>query len=374
MIQRIVFIAAAVLMAVAHAMAWADDDPCARNHYILWSGPDHSRAQCIPVVDDDGVAPLAKGMATAVEYFDVAYEHYFTTANATEVAAIDAGLFPGWRRTGMRYRVQTSASADAMPICRVYVPGTGGQRRFHFYSRSPAECTAILSSYNGYDEGVAFYAAVPDANGQCAEDTAPVWRLASTREPAFVYTPDAGRRDTLVANGYVVSGTEYCVPSSASRSAEMTALLHLHTWTIDHVPFQPSPATMIFIPQEAYRQAEQVPDDYLDMQSRLDLPRLANSVMPISSIEIPIGNVGWDPLMDEYVGYSLIMSDDAPGYYGFVMWTFSASDDISGRACTSLVDRNADPRYDGSSHPFQNVLVDPCMPSSLHISGPSGLP
>lgn len=373
MIRRIALAFAAILLAGSPMSAWADDDPCARNHYILWSGPDHSRAQCIPVVDDDG-ALLAKGVVTAVEYFHVNDERYFTTANATEVAALDAGLFPGWRRTGMRYRVRSSASTDAMPICRVFVPGTDGQRGFHFYSRSPAECAATLSRFNGYDEGVVFYASVPDANGQCAEGTAPVWRLTTAQGPAFAYTPNAGRRDTLTANGFTVSGAEYCVLSSASRGAAMTAVLPLHTWTIDHVPFQASPATMIFLPQEAYRRSEQVPDDYLDMQSRLDLPQLANSLMPVSTIEVPIGNAGWDPLMDEYVGYSLVMSDDPPGYYGFVMWTFSASDDRSGRACTSIVHRNVDPRYDTSWHPFQNALVDACMPSLLHVGESSGLP
>jgi len=115
MIRGIVLIAMGVLLVVVHATARADDDPCARNHYILWSGPDHTRSQCVPVVGDDGAAPVAKGVATAVEYYHVEFERYFTTANATEVAALDAGLFPGWHRTGSRYRVRTEASADVAP-------------------------------------------------------------------------------------------------------------------------------------------------------------------------------------------------------------------------------------------------------------------
>jgi hypothetical protein len=96
--------------------------------------------------------------------------------------------------------------------------------------------------------------------------------------------------------------------------------------------------------------------------------------VPLSPIEVPMGNVGWDPLMDEYVGYSLVMSDDTPGYYGFVMWTFLPIDDTAGRACTALVSRNFDARYDGAWHPFQDVLVGACMASSASVIGPHGAP
>lgn len=376
MIRDIVLIAAATLLVVAHSPARADDDPCARNHYILWSGPDHARAQCIPVVgDDDGaVAPVAKGLATAVEYYQLDDERYFTTADATEIAALDAGLFPGWYRTGSRYRVRTGASTDAMPICRIFVPAAPGRREFHFYSRSPAACAAELGKRGGFDEGVVFYAPVPDASGQCAEGTAPVWKLAAAGGPAFAYTPNAKRRDTLAANGYAITGVEFCVPSSADRAAQMTALLDSQYWTIDHVPFGPSPVTMRFIREETFRQWEGVPDDYKDVESNTSLPALPDSRVPLSPIEVPMGNVGWDPLMDEYVGYSIVMSDDTPGYYGFVMWTFLPIDDTAARACTALVARNFDQRYGGAWHPFQDVLVEACMPSSASVIGPRGAP
>jgi hypothetical protein len=360
MIRGIVLIAMGVLLVVVHATARADDDPCARNHYILWSGPDHTRSQCVPVVGDDGAAPVAKGVATAVEYYHVEFERYFTTANATEVAALDAGLFPGWHRTGSRYRVRTEASADVAPICRIYVPAQAGRRGMHFYSRSPAECAAVLGTFGGYDEGVVFHAPVPDAGGQCVDGTAPVWKLEQAAGPAFAYTPNPVRRDKLAASGYTVVGIEYCVPSSSSQVAWMTARLELETWTIGLVPFQPSPVTMTF----------EGPPGYVGVQGYTDLPALADSRIPRSPIECDLGNAGWDPLMDEYVGYSLVMSDDEPGYYGFVMWTFSAIDGSSGRACTSLVHRNVDPRTGTGWHPFQDVLVDPCMPSSAKVAGP----
>jgi hypothetical protein len=364
MIRDIALIAAAALLVVAHAPARADDDPCARNHYILWSGPDHVRAQCITIVDDDDgtVAPVAKGFATAVEYYQVDDERYFTTADATEVAALDAGLFPGWHRTGSRYRVRAEAGADAMPICRIYVPAAPGRRGFHFYSRSPAACAAELGKRGGYDEGVVFYAPAPDASGQCADGTAPVWKLEEAGGPAFAYTPNAKRRDTLAANGYAITGVEFCVPSSADRAASMTALLELETWTIDEVPFQSGSVTMNF---------GGAPDDE-GVQDYFDFPAITDTRVARSPI-VRLGNAGWDPLMDEYVGYSKAMAEDMPGYYGLTMWTFWVIDGTWGRACTSEVHRNFDLRSK-ASHPFQNVLVEPCMPSSASVIGPRGAP
>jgi hypothetical protein len=221
---------------------------------------------------------------------------------------------------------------------------------------------------------VVFYAPVPDASGHCADGTAPVWKLQAAGATAFAYTPNAKRRDTLAANGYAIAGVEFCVPTAADRSAWMTALLESQSWTIDTVPFGPTPVTMRFIREEIFRQREGVPEDYKDVESNTSLPTLPESRVPLSPIEVPMGNVGWDPLTEEYVGYSVVMSDDTPGYYGLVMWTFSAIDDRSGRACTSLVERNFDPRYDGGWHPFQDVLVGACMPSSASVIGPRGAP
>jgi hypothetical protein len=80
MIRRVILIAVAALLAVPSAAAWADDDSCTRNHYILWTGPDHARAQCVPVVDDDAVVQVAKGVAMAVEYYHVATACRFNRA------------------------------------------------------------------------------------------------------------------------------------------------------------------------------------------------------------------------------------------------------------------------------------------------------
>ena len=49
----------------------------------------------------------------AVEYVNAARQHYFTTALANEIAALDAGVFAGWTRTGESMRVLAAGNAGA---------------------------------------------------------------------------------------------------------------------------------------------------------------------------------------------------------------------------------------------------------------------
>jgi hypothetical protein len=51
--------------------------------------------KCVAQIDAPNVGADPKALETAVEYYDVAGEQYFVTANPTEIAALDAGLFDG---------------------------------------------------------------------------------------------------------------------------------------------------------------------------------------------------------------------------------------------------------------------------------------
>ena len=80
-----------------------------------------------------------------VEYYHAAFDHYFITIGADEIAALDTGVFGGWARTGFTFKAHASRSPgsrrSAGSTCR---PGYGDT---HFYSASPAEC-AIVDQQN----------------------------------------------------------------------------------------------------------------------------------------------------------------------------------------------------------------------------------
>ena len=65
--------------------------------------------------------PSAGGTtASAIEYYHAAFNHYFITRNADEIAKLDNGTFAGWARTGLAFNVYTSAIAGASSVCRFF--------------------------------------------------------------------------------------------------------------------------------------------------------------------------------------------------------------------------------------------------------------
>mgnify|MGYP003694616863 CR=1 FL=1 len=70
----------------------------------------------------------------AVEYYHDNLDHYFISASATDIAALDSGKFIGWARTGYTFKVYTQPQGTANPVCRFYIPPGLGDS--HFYSAS----------------------------------------------------------------------------------------------------------------------------------------------------------------------------------------------------------------------------------------------
>src|SRR5207247_6350672 len=58
----------------------------------------------------------------AIEYYYPSLDHYFVTANPSEIAALDGGTFPGWQRTSLGFKVYDPATAipGLVPVCRFY--------------------------------------------------------------------------------------------------------------------------------------------------------------------------------------------------------------------------------------------------------------
>src|SRR6185369_13676076 len=56
--------------------------------------------------------------ASAIEYYHAAFDHYFITRSADEIAKLDNGTFAGWARTGLAFNVYTNATTGASSVCR----------------------------------------------------------------------------------------------------------------------------------------------------------------------------------------------------------------------------------------------------------------
>ena len=202
----------------------------------LWTG---SASCAIPTGTDeysrlDNMLPLTRqyltpttagspGQSVAVEFYNRALDHYFITIAAREIADLDAGVHPGWERTGLRFMAYDTPIAGASPVCRYYrTPGFGDS---HFYSASASECAAVAANpkqFPGWtlETASAFYIALPDVTtGACTAGTVPVWRFFNQLTTNHRYTTDHTTRDdmrsdpaTWLSEGYGPDNVIMCAP------------------------------------------------------------------------------------------------------------------------------------------------------------------
>jgi hypothetical protein len=85
------------------------------------------------------------GTVVAVEFYNRSLQHYFMSTNPDEIDGLDTGVFVGWERTGFRFLAYSTPVPGTNPVCRFYrAPAYGDS---HFYSASPAECTATAQEH-----------------------------------------------------------------------------------------------------------------------------------------------------------------------------------------------------------------------------------
>lgn len=193
---------------------WSDDDLHALRRLTgasfeavdatsLAIGPDSAATRA--VAPPDG--------RTAVEFHRAEAGDYFVTSAAAEIAILDAGLVPGWTRTGESFGVAPPGSRDvagASPVCRYYgLPQAGLDT--HFYSASPAECEAVLrlfASAWALESSEVFVVALPDAvTGACPGGTLPVYRLYNGQSAVnHRYVTSLALRATMLASGWIGEG------------------------------------------------------------------------------------------------------------------------------------------------------------------------
>ena len=154
----------------------------------------------------------------AVEYFNAGFGHYFLTADADEIAGLDAGAYNfAFVRTSKSFKVVDAPGANTVPVCRFFTtPGTFGAKSSHFYTANPAECDGLKLNPNWIYEKIAFHIAVP-SNGACAAGTVPVYRAyndGQTGAPNHRFTTDlASYQQFTTTLGWLPEGVAFCAPA-----------------------------------------------------------------------------------------------------------------------------------------------------------------
>lgn len=164
-------------------------------------------------------------LGLAVEYYHADLDHYFITALAAEIQALDAGAFKGWARTGESFLVAVPtapAAAGLVPVCRFYGSPARGLDS-HFYSALASECEHVVATWPDVwllESRAVFQVYLPDAtNGACPVNTRPVYRMFNQRSDVnHRYTGRIGTRDRMQGLGYVAEGygdpaVAFCTPT-----------------------------------------------------------------------------------------------------------------------------------------------------------------
>ena len=152
--------------------------------------------------------PVASPKVAAIEYHHAAFDHYFITANPDEIAKLDNGTFAGWTRTGDAFSVYATDQVGTKPVCRFFSTAFA-PKSSHFYAPDPAECAIVKRNSNWQIEGLVFNVPVPDADGNCAAGTQPVYRLFNNgmgAAPNHRYTTSSVTRALMIASGWTPEG------------------------------------------------------------------------------------------------------------------------------------------------------------------------
>lgn len=157
---------------------------------------------------DPSPAPPPAVKVQAIEFYYAPFDHYFITALASEISALDNGMFPGWVRTGEAFNVYSNPSVGSASVCRFF-SSSFAPKSSHFYTADAGECSFVKANGGWEFEGVAFATPVPDQQGFCPVSTQPVYRLYNNGQggaPGHRYTTDLATRAQMIVNGWVPEG------------------------------------------------------------------------------------------------------------------------------------------------------------------------
>ena len=159
-----------------------------------------------------GASAAPPGTVPVIEYYRADKDHYFMSADAAEIAFVDAALGNTFQRTGELFYAWIDpllAPLGAVPVCRFY-GSAAALIDSHYYTASASECAFIETHYPGIwtlELGAAFYVLLPDATGSCAAGTLPVFRFFNNRQDANQrHTIDLSVRRAMLNRAWVPQG------------------------------------------------------------------------------------------------------------------------------------------------------------------------
>jgi hypothetical protein len=332
-------------------------------------------ALCVVAIAMSIVLPsLASAeVVRAVEYYHQAFEHYFVTANPTEVAAFDSGMFQGWWRTGQRYRVDDAPAADLVPVCRFYTSAFAGKAS-HFFTASPTECASLKKSPHWTYESVAFYARVPDAQGNCGAGIAAIHRLFNNGQggaPNHAYTAYDDKKNTLVGAGWIQEGVAYCTPLAAADPMAQTLVLNGSTWDL------PAPAAFLSATVDGRVRTQFVPITARSIEGAVydfayyglavpPTPIMHNGQSPSCNGWGCSGAAAWDPLAGAYVLFIDVYADKK---WAGIMWTFDNAQGPTTPVCMMGIWDNVVSHQPYIPSPFQDYIFSGCEPGVANTCG-----
>lgn len=213
---------------------WSDDDLHALSR-LTGASFEAVDVSSLVVDPDSGAtrAPLPPDGDAAIEFHRASTGDYFMTSNPAEIALLDAGALPGWRRTGESIRVAapgTRAFPAATPVCRFWgLPQAGLDT--HFYSASPDECQAVLDRFGAawlLESREVFAVALPDAvTGACPPGSEPVHRLFNGRRAVnHRYVTSSAQKQAMLSEGWVAEGygsaqVAMCTPPASTKASSV---------------------------------------------------------------------------------------------------------------------------------------------------------
>lgn len=174
---------------------------------------------------DSGYSPPKYAVATVywmpvIEYYNATLDHYFITADRVESAALDHGVFAGWKRTRQSFHatVGNRPNPIGVPVCRLYGNPAWGLDT-HFYTANLQECSDLANNSGGawkLEGADVFRITIADTTtGACPPGMTPIFRLFNNRLPDVNhrFTTSVQIRDQMIARGYILEG--YGPPASA---------------------------------------------------------------------------------------------------------------------------------------------------------------
>ena len=162
-------------------------------------------------------------IATFSEFYHAGLDHYFYSADAGEIAAIDGGKVGPWTRTGKSFRAVTypgcTFSTTDTVVYRFFGKPGGGPNS-HFFTRDRAECYAVDKSGQWDFEGLPMWATPVGADGTCpapyAQTRVPLYRIwRPYGDSNHRFTTERSVVSEMVEKGWIDEGAAMCVlPSS----------------------------------------------------------------------------------------------------------------------------------------------------------------